>query len=166
MDAKGRSVGWDFTGDVTKGGGRDADVDTVEPGLAVLAEDEVGVADDHGLGEERDARLGHDGVLVARELASIEALLGLVGAKCESLRARAVAVCQIDVVEFETCARLSSQGAGLIVRVASCLRSAVGDGDGIGSVGAGVGGRAIDGEETLQGRDGDLFRVGTRVDED
>ena len=71
----GRGGGGGLTCHVAKGRGRDANVDAVEPGLAVLAKDEVGVADDQGLGEEGETRLCHDGVLVSGELAAVEALV-------------------------------------------------------------------------------------------
>lgn len=62
-------------GDVALGGREDADVDLLEPGLGVLAEDEIGGALDVGLCVELGAVLGEDGVLVAVEAAGVVALL-------------------------------------------------------------------------------------------
>lgn len=62
-------------GDVTLGGREDANVDLLEPGLSVLAEDKIGGALDIGLCVELDAVLGEDGVLEAVEAAGVVALL-------------------------------------------------------------------------------------------
>jgi len=52
------------------GSGEDADVDLLEPGLGVLAEDEIGGTLDVRLCVELDAVLGEDGVLEAVEVVS------------------------------------------------------------------------------------------------
>ena len=59
--------------------GDDADVDGVEPGGGVLAEDEVCGALDEGAGKELGSRFGEDGILVAGELAAVVALVADVG---------------------------------------------------------------------------------------
>jgi len=86
------------SGDVALGGGEDADVDLLEPGLGVLAEDEIGGALDVGLCVELGAVLGEDGVLVAVEAAGVVALLAIVGGEGEGLGAFAVGVLYVDVV--------------------------------------------------------------------
>ena len=85
-------------GDVTLGGREDADVDLLEPGLGVLAEDEIGGALDVGLCVELSAVLREDGVLEAVEAAGVVALLARVGGEGEGLGACAVGVLYIDVV--------------------------------------------------------------------
>lgn len=85
-------------GDVTLGSCEDADVDLLEPGLGVLAEDEIGGALDVGLCVELGAVLGEDGVLEAVEAAGVVALLAGVGGEGEGLGAFAVGVLYVDVV--------------------------------------------------------------------
>ena len=85
-------------GDITLGGCQDADVDLLEPGLGVLAEDEIGGALDVRSRIELGAVLGEDGVLVAVEAAGVVALLARVGGEGESLGALAVGVLHVDVV--------------------------------------------------------------------
>jgi hypothetical protein len=80
------------------GSGEDADVDLLEPGLGVLAEDEIGGTLDVRLCVELDAVLGEDGVLEAVEAARVVALLAVVGGEGEGLGAFAVGVLYVDVV--------------------------------------------------------------------
>jgi hypothetical protein len=84
--------------DVALGSGEDADVDLLEPGLGVLAEDEIGGTLDVRLCVELDAVLGEDGVLEAVEAARVVALLAVVGGEGEGLGAFAVGVLYVDVV--------------------------------------------------------------------
>lgn len=86
------------SGDVALGGGKDADVDLFEPGLGVLAEDEIGGTLDVGLSVELGAILSEDGVLVAVEAAGVVALLAVVGGEGEGLGALTVGVLDVDVV--------------------------------------------------------------------
>lgn len=85
-------------GDVTLGGREDADVDLLEPGLGVLAEDEIGGTLDVGLCVELSAVLGEDSVLEPVEAAGVVALLARVGGEGEGLGAFAVGVLHVDVV--------------------------------------------------------------------
>lgn len=86
------------SGDVALGGREDADVDLLEPGLGVLAEDEIGGTLDVRLRVELSAVLREDGVLVAVEAAGVVALCARVGGEGEGLGAFAVGVLDVDVV--------------------------------------------------------------------
>lgn len=113
-DAAGR-VGCDVgvvdhvVGDVGVGGAAggddvpvavDADVGPVDPGDAVLSEDEVGGALDEALAEEVLALVGEEGVLVSVEGDAVVALRCAVAAQGDGLGALAVGVLDVDVVEL------------------------------------------------------------------
>ena len=78
----------------------DADVGVVDPGDAVLSEDEVGGSLDEALAEEVLALVGQEGVLVSVETDTVVALRGAVAAQGDCLGALAVGVLDVDVVEL------------------------------------------------------------------
>lgn len=107
----GRDVGVvdHVVGDVVVGGAAggndvsvavDADVGPVDPGDAVLSEDEVGGALDEALSEEVLALVGQEGVLVSVQGDAVVALRGAVAAQGDGLGTLAVGVLDVDVVEL------------------------------------------------------------------
>jgi hypothetical protein len=119
----GRDVGLvdHVVGDVGVGGAAggghvavavDADVGPVDPGDAVLAEDEVGRALDEALAEEVLAHVGEEGVLVAVESDAVVALLCAVAAQSDGLGAYAVGVLDVDVVELSVVGVVGDCGWG------------------------------------------------------
>lgn len=138
----------------------DPDIGLVEPGSRALTKDEVGGALDVTAGIDLVALLGENGVLVADKLDAVEALLVGVCRHGEGLRALAASVDEVDVVDFEVIVP-GAQGGGQVVVGDGVLRFALGDGDGVAAVAAGVVGVAVDGERSGAGGDVDLLAVGT-----
>lgn len=61
---------------------------------------------------------------------------------------------------------MDTEGGGLVIVGDIAEAEAAADGDGVGTVGRGVGGVAVNGQGTLERRDGDLLTVGAGFDED
>ena len=121
--------------DVPERGGEDADIDAVEPGGRVLAEDEIRGADDQRLGVDLQAGLRHQRVLEARQLAAVVALVGGVGGEGEGLGAGlARRVGHVDVVEFGVGRPVADGGSGVVVG-GGCEAEGVRDGYCVGAVG-------------------------------
>ena len=97
-------------GDVARACSEDPDVDALEPGSGVLAEDEIGGAFDVGFGVELGAVLCQYGVLEAFEGAAVVALVAGIGTDGEGLGAFAEGVDDVDVVESCVGAPVANSG--------------------------------------------------------
>lgn len=94
------------------------DVDGVKPSGSSQAEDEVHRAADVGLGVDLAAFVRVDGVLVAGELAAVEALVGVLRAESERLAASGCVsecVCEVQVVELDVGGPQAYGGCGIVV---------------------------------------------------
>lgn len=157
-------------GDVS--GAHGLDVATLEPRLRVAAKDEVGGAGDQGLGEDLAALVGQDGVLVAGEVAAVEALVRGVDVDGQRLADVAGGVGDVEVVHADVLA-LEAHRAGQVVAGLArdlggyvLLREGVGDGDLVVGVRARVARVPLQDERARKGRDEELLFVGTRHEEE
>ena len=160
----GRGEGEQLTGDVADGLLDNADVTGLEPGGGLLAEDEVGGAQDERVGVELVANVGQDRVLEAGEGAPVVAAVG-VGAQGDGLAALAVGVVDVDVVELEV-GRLDSERGRLVVGQAVRLAQALRYGGLVARVAGRVVRLAVDGQLRGALADEDLLVVGPRGEED
>lgn len=155
-------------GDVPRADG--LDVAALEPRGGAQAEDEVDGAVDVGLCVDLVALVRVDGVLVARELAGVEGLVGVLGGEGEGLAAAggaAEGVGHVQVVYLDVVVPEPDRRRLVIVDEAGCVAGEVaGDGDLVVRVAVGVAGVALQDEGPLQGGDVDLLRVGSREQED
>jgi len=132
----------------------------------VLAEDEVYGASDVAGGVYLVSGLGKERVLGAVQADAIVALLGVVGGERDGLRADAVGVLYVDVVEFGVGRVVLDGTSGLVIGGAGEETAAVHNVHDIAGVGEGVGCVAVDGEGGGTDGDDDLLGVGAREDEE
>lgn len=99
------------------------------------------------------------------ELDAVVALLISLGAQCKSLAALAARVDKVDIINLEVW-RVGAESGSLVVVRGVVLALFLGNGDGVGFIGRGVGRVAVDCQRGFQGLDVDLFGVGALVEED
>lgn len=110
---------------------------SLEVRLAPTPEDEVGRAFDVVINVHRGALVHEQGVLISCNLRSIHADFAAVLAECDRLRALAIAVGDIDVVNADVVA-MDAKGSTCVVRARIAGGDGLGQGDLVGGVGCRV----------------------------
>lgn len=132
----------------------------------MLSENEVCRAEDVAFSIYLVSDLRQEGVLVAIKTDTVVALRGAVSGESNGLRALAVGVLDVDVVEFGVCCVVLYSASGLVVGGAAGDGGAMRDIYDVGGVGRGVCGVAVYCERCSSRWDNDLFIVGPGVDKD
>lgn len=132
----------------------------------MLAVNEVDSSFDVAFTVKLVSRLSQKGILVSIETDAVVSLLSTVSRQSSSLRAFAVSVLDVDVVESRVCSVINNSASSFITRGTAQETRAVCDSHDVRGVATGVGSVAVDLKRGFPCGNGDLFFVCAGQDED